>query len=67
MHQNLFQIQWANKAPISFENTVNIFVSHSFNALRTLLTKHPTKKNKEPTGLETNSQNALSKRKTVNP
>ena len=53
--------------PKSFENTVNIFVSHSFKALRTLLTKHPAKRNyKEPTRLETNSKNILSKTKTVN-
>ena len=52
-----FQIQWANKAK-QFREHCQHFVSHSFKALRTLLTKHPAKRNyKEPTRLETNSKN----------
>jgi len=61
MYQKLFQIQWTNKAK-QFREHCQHFVSHSFKALRTLLTKHPAKRNyKEPTRFETNSQNALSK------
>ena len=64
MYQKLFQIQWTNKAK-QFREHCQHFVSHSFNRLRTLLTKHPAKRNyKEPTRLETNSQNILSKTKT---
>ena len=67
MYQKLFQIQWTNKAK-QFREHCQHFVSHSFKALRTLLTKHPAKRNyKEPTRLETNSKNILSKTKTVNP
>ena len=66
MYQKLFQIRWANTAN-QFGERCQHFVSHSFNALRTLLTKHPAKRNyKEPTRLETNSKNILSKTKTVN-
>ena len=64
MYQKLFQIQWTNKAK-QFREHCQHFVSHSFNRLRTLLTKHPAKRNyKEPTRLETNSKNILSKTKT---
>ena len=67
MYQKLFQIQWTNKCK-QFREHCQHFVSHSFNALRTLLTKHPAKRNyKEPTHLETSSKNILSKTKTVNP
>ena len=67
MYQKLFQIQWTNKAK-QFREHCQHFVSHSFKALRTLLTKHPAKRNyKEPTRLETNSKSILSKTKTVNP
>ena len=67
MYQKLFQIQWTNKAK-QFREQSQHFVSHSFNALLTLLTKHPAKRNyEEPTRLETNSKNILSKTKTVNP
>ena len=67
MYQKLFQIQWTNKAK-QFREHCQHFVSHSFKALRTLLTKHPAKRNyKEPTRLETSSKNILSKTKTVNP
>ena len=66
MYQKLFQIQWTNKAK-QFREHGQHFISHSFKALRTLLTKHPAKRNyKEPTRLETNSKNILSKTKTVN-
>ena len=66
MYQKLFQIQWTNKAK-QFREHCQHFVSHSFKALRTLLTKHPAKRNyKEPTRLETSSKNILSKTKTVN-
>ena len=67
MYQKLFQIQWTNKAK-QFREHCQHFVSHSFKALRTLLTKHLAKRNyEEPTHLETNSKNILSKTKTVNP
>ena len=67
MYKKLFQIQWTNKAK-QFREHWQHFISHSFKALRTLLTKHPAKRNyKEPTRLETNSKNILSKTKTVNP
>ena len=57
MYQKLFQIQWTNKAK-QFREHCQHFVSHSFNRLR-------TKRNyKEPTRLETNSKNILSKTKT---
>ena len=64
MYQKLFQIQWTNKAK-QFREHCQHFVSHSFKALRTLLTKHPAKRNyEEPTHLETSSKNILSKTKT---
>ena len=67
MYQKLFQIQWTNKAKQFREHCQHV-VSHSFKALRTLLTKHPAKRNyKEPTRLERNSKSILSKTKTVNP
>ena len=65
MYQKLFQIQWTNKAK-QFREHFQHFVSHSFNALLTLLTKHPAKRNYKER-LETNSKNILSKTKTVNP
>ena len=61
MYQKLFQIQWTNKSK-QFREHCQHFISHSFKALRTLLTKHPAKRNyKEPTHLETNSKNIFSK------
>ena len=65
MYQKLFQIQWTNKAK-QFREHCQHFVSHSFKALRTLLTKHLAKRNYKER-LETNSKNILSKTKTVNP
>ena len=66
MYQKLFQIQWTNKAK-QFREHCQHFISHSFNALLTLWTKHPAKRNyKEPSHLETSSKNILSKTKTVN-
>ena len=56
MYQKLFQIQRTNKANQFWEHCQHS-VSHGSKALRTLLTKHPAKKNyKEPTSLETNSK-----------
>ena len=60
-----FQIQRTNKAK-QFREHCQHFVSHSFEALRTLLTKHLAKRNYKES-LETNSKNILSKTKTVNP